>query len=203
MTTWFTSDTHFGHRNILVYEKASRNFTNTDEMDEALIDIWNSQVRPGDTVFHLGDFSLSVRRAFEVIPRLNGHVHLIAGNHDVCWTDNPRSKMARKAVRSVGEYLDAGFDEVVGSGILHGAHVGPHTVVLSHLPIEGDHTENDRYSTVRPVLGSDEVAAICGHVHSAWTHHGRNINVGVDVRDLRLVPEDVLAAEISEFLQEL
>ena len=54
--TFFTSDTHFGHENIIKY--CNRPFTSTEEMDKALISNWNKVVKPEDTVFHLGDFAV-------------------------------------------------------------------------------------------------------------------------------------------------
>jgi calcineurin-like phosphoesterase family protein len=81
-TTWFTSDTHFGHAKII--EFCNRPFASMEEMDEEMIRRWNAVVAKGDTVYHLGDFSLA--KDHKAIPRylerLNGQVHLIYGNHD-------------------------------------------------------------------------------------------------------------------------
>lgn len=78
---WFTSDSHFGHTNILKY--CQRPFADIDEMDATIIDNWNQRVKPGDTIFHLGDFALCrPERALEILSLLNGEVHLIRGNHD-------------------------------------------------------------------------------------------------------------------------
>lgn len=76
---WVTSDTHFGHANIIKY--CDRPFANADEMDEFIIDKWNSVVKDGDIVYHLGDvyFGNSGKNA---IYRLNGRKRLILGNHD-------------------------------------------------------------------------------------------------------------------------
>lgn len=50
---WVTSDSHFGHENILRWGRSQ--FRNTDEMDEHIIQKWNEVVLPGDYVYHLGD----------------------------------------------------------------------------------------------------------------------------------------------------
>ena len=79
---WFTSDTHFGHKNIINF--CERPFKDTDEMDEFIINNWNSKINKDDIVFHLGDFAFaSSKRWQELICRLNGKIYLILGNHDV------------------------------------------------------------------------------------------------------------------------
>jgi len=85
MTTFFTSDHHFGHANILEY--SDRPFSSIEEHDSVLVDNWNSVVSPGDLVYHLGDFVFGKEkwkydRACELLSVLNGQVHLIRGNHD-------------------------------------------------------------------------------------------------------------------------
>jgi len=78
---WFTADTHFGHRGIV--NACNRPCGSVSEMDAMLIDNWNARVRPEHDVFHLGDFSFSrPDRTIEIIRALNGHIHLILGNHD-------------------------------------------------------------------------------------------------------------------------
>lgn len=78
----FTSDLHFGHENILKFCK--RPFNSVEEMDEALIENWNSVVKPNDLVFNLGDFAFAPRwRWYEILGRLNGVHTLILGNHDI------------------------------------------------------------------------------------------------------------------------
>jgi len=84
---WFTSDTHFGHKNIIDLEP--RPFADTEEMDEAIIAAWNTRVAKGDVVYHLGDFAMtglrkaeSMKRVNQLANRLNGSIHLIRGNHD-------------------------------------------------------------------------------------------------------------------------
>lgn len=83
---WFTGDTHFGHVNLLRY--VGRPFKDVQEHDEELIRRWNDRVKPGDLVYHLGDFGMP--QGFEdprgylmsIKARLNGQVHFIRGNHD-------------------------------------------------------------------------------------------------------------------------
>src|SRR5687767_6005129 len=82
MNTFFTSDTHWGHKNIIKF--CSRPYASVEEMDEAMITNWNDRVRPGDTVYHLGDFTFYRREDQQrrIIDSLNGNIKLILGNHD-------------------------------------------------------------------------------------------------------------------------
>lgn len=83
MTTWVTSDIHFGHQNILKFNPRTRPFANIQEMNEQYIRDWNSRVQPEDTVYILGDFAfLSPDQAARIAARLNGDKVLIRGNHD-------------------------------------------------------------------------------------------------------------------------
>lgn len=53
------------------------------EMDECLIARWNEKVGPKDVVYHLGDVGWGAPgRLRPLLDRLNGTIHLIAGNHD-------------------------------------------------------------------------------------------------------------------------
>ena len=79
MAYFFTSDTHFGHKNIIDF--CERPFKNLKEMDETLIRNWNSVVKENDIVFHLGDYGWSNKTKI-YLNRLNGTIIKIKGNHD-------------------------------------------------------------------------------------------------------------------------
>lgn len=82
MNYWFTSDTHFGHANIIRYD--NRPFSSIEEHDDALITNWNAVVHPGDVVYHLGDVMWHTRDAKRdsILRSLHGTLILIKGNHD-------------------------------------------------------------------------------------------------------------------------
>lgn len=78
---FFTSDTHFGHKNIIKY--CDRPFKDVNEMDESLIMNWNNTVPLDGVVFHLGDLSFGNESyTTDIINRLNGKIILVDGNHD-------------------------------------------------------------------------------------------------------------------------
>ncbi len=82
MTAFFTADLHLFHENVIKYCK--RPFANIDEMHEGLISNWNSNVRPQDIVYIIGDVSFTKDMTLleAVFNRLNGTKILICGNHD-------------------------------------------------------------------------------------------------------------------------
>lgn len=100
METFFTSDLHFGHKNILRFD--NRPFTTVEEMDAAIISNWNQRVSPKDTVYILGDVSwYNAEKTVELLSALNGHKHLISGNHD-----NKILAATRRCCDSVSEYQE-------------------------------------------------------------------------------------------------
>jgi calcineurin-like phosphoesterase family protein len=112
------SDTHFGHTNSWEKFKLEdgsplRPFTSTEEMDETMIERWNAKVKPGDTVYHLGDVVIN-QKSLHLVSRLNGRKILIRGNHDI-FKDK--------------QYRDVGFEQ------LHGVRVFVDKFILSHIPL--------------------------------------------------------------------
>lgn len=84
--SFFISDTHFGHENILSFKDENgrliRPFGTVEAMDEIMVQNWNDRVRPQDRVYHLGDVVMN-RRCLPILKRLNGKKVLIKGNHDI------------------------------------------------------------------------------------------------------------------------
>lgn len=86
---WITSDTHLSHANILKFTDndtgeliRGNRFANIDEMDECILENWNSVVKQGDIVYHLGDVTFDKERFAAMWPKFNGSKRLIVGNHD-------------------------------------------------------------------------------------------------------------------------
>lgn len=80
-TIFFTSDHHFGHKNIIKY--SNRPFQSVAEMNEEMIQRWNEKIKPHHRVYHLGDVGLcSTEEMREILYRLNGRIFLIKGNHE-------------------------------------------------------------------------------------------------------------------------
>lgn len=78
---WFTSDNHFGHKNIIKF--TNRPFLDVEEMNKEMINRWNEKIGKDDIVYHLGDFALaSPGKTRQLRKQLNGKIHLIKGNHE-------------------------------------------------------------------------------------------------------------------------
>ena len=155
---FFTSDTHFGHANIIAHCK--RPFKDVEEMDEEMIRRWNAIVGPNDAVFHMGDFTYhNATKTKEIVSRLNGTIVLVEGNHD------------KKPCRFFGAVLKSGTVTFAGD-------IGD--VQMSHYPYIG--TDYDDYGRDFSRLQLDDKGdwLLHGHVHCLWKRKNRMINVGVD-----------------------
>lgn len=100
MTIWFTSDTHFYHKQIIefcnrpvpgIWEKNPLSpgeplYTTEQQtamMNDWLIANWRAKVKPTDEIYHLGDFFFCGQQAAAaILKQLPGRKHWIKGNHD-------------------------------------------------------------------------------------------------------------------------
>lgn len=127
---WFIADTHFGHKNVIDF--CDRPFANAREMDEVMITRWNTLVDPKDSVYHLGDFALTgTGRCREILKQLNGHIHLICGNHD------KPARQCKDCFASISDYkylsIHTGTNEKTG----HKKHT---KIVLMHYAMRTWHS---------------------------------------------------------------
>lgn len=80
---WFTSDTHFGHANVI--NLAVRPFVDAREMENVLVANINACVAPSDTLYHLGDFSMKIgiEEEARILKRIRCRdIRVLPGNHD-------------------------------------------------------------------------------------------------------------------------
>lgn len=194
--TWFTSDTHFGHRLVAALRGFAPGALLEDGTvdrtvitpghvrahDEHIIESWNRHVAPEDTVWHLGD--LTLKRAAEVAPilaRLNGNLRIVLGNHD-----RAHPLMGHKAIAETRALYEAGVEYVtpfaeVPVQLPKGRPDPAMRVMLSHFPYHGDHTESPREAQWR--LRDEGRVLLHGHTHTAYAtmpEHTRQIHVGWD-----------------------
>ena len=156
---WFCSDTHFGHANVIKY--CNRPFETPDQMDEVLIENWNSRIGPQDMVFFLGDFSFTKpERTKEVLKELNGNITLIKGNHD-------------KYLKPLYNYFVDVYDLVTIEVPDEDAPQGHQSLVLCHYPML--RWDKQHY-------GSWNLHGHC-HGNLPYDKTVKRLDIGVDVYD--------------------
>ncbi|MCA9712766.1 MAG: hypothetical protein KDK70_43455, partial [Myxococcales bacterium] len=179
MSTFFTSDHHFGHRNILRY--CSRPFAHVDEMDEELIARWNARVSDDDVVYHLGDFTLKTRGfARRIFARLRGRIRVLGlpWHHDQGWVPQQPGpsdyfSASGHAVEILPALLAMSLEDSAGTS---------HTITLSHYPL------------AEWEAGHHGAWHLHGHSHGQHRGPGSKLDVGVDCHDYAPVSLDELGA---------
>lgn len=139
MTSWYCSDYHFFHKNIISYE--NRPFPSVEKMNSEIIRRHNERVKIGDIVYFLGDLGFyggknqeergegMPVRAIDLLKEMNGTFIRVRGNHD--------KETNKTYIPTVSVNLDIG-------GLK--SH-------LVHRPMDAN-------------LSADLI--ICGHCHGAW-----------------------------------
>lgn len=118
MEIWLTSDTHFSHNKEFLY--GPRGFKNVKDMNIAIVENWNSVVKPDDEVWHLGDMALGdIDDACKYINQLNGTIRWIRGNHCT-------SKKIGKIVEECPAVLEIGWAYQI--------KFGKYSIYMSHYP---------------------------------------------------------------------
>lgn len=180
MTIYFTSDTHYGHANIIPVCK--RPFASVEEMEEAMVANWNRVVQPNDSVYHLGDFFwCNGNKARAIAERLNGKKYWIRGNHD-----------SKDHVKKCGDLFEWVKDYHEDKFVMHyenedgGDTEHLQFVVMCHYPI---------YSWNRMVHGS---WMLHGHCHaSLGTEPIMRYDVGVDYNGMAPISLDALGKAMA------
>lgn len=180
MNEFLTADLHYGSHNIIKY--CGRPFRDAQHMNKRLTANINERCKPGDILYHIGDYCTygkergveSMRlHAYEYEALLDCKLIHVMGNHD-----------RQNGVK----------------GSLYGAfmRIGKYHVWVQHQPPWDDLNGGFKIP--------DQVSAyICGHVHEKWKLErwkGKPvINVGCDQWDYRPVRKDELIEVIRKQLE--
>ena len=166
---YITSDTHFGHKNIVrgttnwrtqdgeIPIDSTRDFQTIEQMNERLIDGINHHVGQDDTLIMLGDVSFGgFDNIGKFLERLICHnIHLILGNHDHHIENN--RDFVKERFLSVQHYMEININD--------------RNFVLCHYPLQSWHGMNKG------------VIHLHGHVHlpeNCKFGNGKKMDVGVD-----------------------
>lgn len=172
MDVWFLSDHHFGHSNLIFFEKedgslmrpnpqTGEKFSCIEEHDELLIEMHNSVVKENDRVYLGGDFSFNPNHALKMASRMNGSMALIVGNHDPI---QKISAMKRECGRKL--FRDVVFWKYFSRGVF-GLN-DDETFVMSHLPLRDDGFRHKVSGNVH------------GHDHSVNFVSDRHFNICIE-----------------------
>lgn len=175
MIIFFTSDTHFDHANILTFKRSDgsplRPFASVEEMNETIIERWNSVVKTSDHIYHLGDVTMARGKATkhidQIMSRLNGHKRICLGNHD----------------QLVSGWYFKWFEKVKACNVLDG-------IIFTHIPIHPESLGRFR-ACVHGHLHANRVLASPHHPDP------RYINICVEHTDYTPVPLEELTARVG------
>lgn len=169
---YFTSDLHFEHANII--KICNRPFNSVQEMNEAIVNNWNSVVKANDIVYILGDVMMNkdVNAVKKYIDRLNGSKVLIVGNHDYF----------KK------RYLAAGYDFFLYIKSYEELEYNKQRFILMHYPImDWNHMFRGSYM-------------LHGHMHNKAVYNYQNRQNGVKRYDVGVDANNFAPVSIDDII---
>lgn len=180
MAIYVISDLHFNSSNIIKY--CNRPFTDVVDANAQMIWRWNSVVGEHDMVYVLGDFIMGAPETVpHILSQLNGHIHLVRGNHDT-----PR-KLA--IYRQYSEKVTVHDIAYLSYGGLF--------FVMCHFPV----THEAFLDMV--VEDNSEVVVLHGHLHDKspfFDPRAHTFNVSADVVDFTPQPFSKLHGIVKDQL---
>ena len=151
-----------------------------------MIERWNELVKDGDTIYHLGDFGWTryQEELSDIVRnRLNGHIILIKGNHDL----------------SLRKMANMGIPETYRSFVFENRYMLNHYPAHNHtmtvddvlnrkvgflLQDIEDKALRRRMKTMQLLIQHNCDRVIHGHIHNSnENNYPKHFNVGVDVND--------------------
>lgn len=170
--TFFTSDTHFHHRNIVrgttswlgdpskgaASVQRTRNFDTLEEHDQTLVDNINKCAKENDTIYFLGDFSFGgIDQIWNFRKQLNcKNIHLIFGNHDQHIGSNKQIVVDPERFCEISGYQPDPYKKYQGKSYVNVSEIFAST----------------RYYLHSHICGQDMV--LCHFAFRVWdkSHHG-------------------------------
>ena len=168
---YFSSDLHFSHNKEFVWQE--RGFTSVKEMNEAIVERFNSILTDEDTLYLLGDCYMGLLdESIPYLKKIKGKKHLIIGNHDT------ETKILK--------YKDENIFEAIGFGDRIKLH--KKWFILSHYP------------TLTGNASNEKVWNLHGHTHQKDKYGAAPYcyHIGVDSHDCYPVSLEKIYKDISE-----
>lgn len=175
---WFSSDFHFCHNKEFLYKP--RGFDNVENMNHAIVENWNSLVKPNDVAYILGDIMLNDNEnGLYLFEQLNGSKYIILGNHDT----NARIGLYK--------YCDNVVD-ILYATILK---FGKYNFYLSHYPTKvGNYDDEELHK---------KFYSLCGHTHTSdkWLDFKecKSYHVELDAHENKPILIDQIIEDIKNY----
>jgi calcineurin-like phosphoesterase family protein len=139
-----------------------------------MIDNWNANIKPHDSVWHLGDVFSGDKDSFcDIWARLNGRKRLIVGNHDdirYLSGKNPRT----------GSYF---FQKIDVWRVFR-----EHNIILTHIPMELSNSYEGRTADFN----------VHGHIHSNPSPTVRHYNACVEPNGFAPIHLEELSSRLNK-----
>lgn len=194
LDTFIISDTHFGHKHVLVKEPLraiTLNNTHYKTFDDLSVNWWNESVGVQDDVLHLGD--LFFGDGAGVLPKLQGNKMLIVGNNDMGkykklkdWKIVKKLKFKIPEKDEIKKIMKKKWGDELKNPYATGliADVNNLRIMFSHFPV-GERKRNDKYYKARNIIDYAYDLAQCevnihGHIHSRESVQDYCINVSTE-----------------------
>ena len=173
MNTYFWSDVHFFDKYAIKHHK--RPYGTIEEMNQAIISIWNQYIKYGDVVYFLGDFGVGAPSNLESIVKvLNGKKHFIFGNKD--WDILP-------------EILSKNSSYSESFQMYKEIFVDQKRICMFHFPMK-EWNKRHRKSW-----------HLHGHTHGQLEPEGCSLDVGFDSRFISYEYKPIHLDEVIEFMR--
>jgi calcineurin-like phosphoesterase family protein len=196
---WFSSDFHYGHKNICrgVSEwtgrlENTRDFKTLEEMNDAIVDGINSVVQQNDILYFLGDWSFGgVDNVWNLRKRIPCKtIHFVLGNHEQQIKKNPEIALPATD-RIILDALDIPYEADARLNYVHlqdlftsvnyyrEIEIDKQIFVLSHYPME-EWFEMDR-------KGGIMLHGHCHHTIDNCTDNTvyKRMDIGIDWKEFR------------------
>ena len=173
MQTYYTSDWHLFHKNIIRY--SNRPFSDVDEMNRAIITRTNERVKEGDRLFILGDLAFAGREKFEYLMNelVCQHIYLVPGNHD----NQDALHLKRNQTQPFWAAEPSPFMEIKDNG--------RHVTLCHYAMVHWNKSHHGTYM-------------LHGHSHGSLPGNSQRVDVGVDCWDFYPVTLDECIARMAK-----
>lgn len=175
--TWFCSDHHFGHANIVKFKDNEgniiRSFENVEEHDEYIIEQHNKLVSPHDRVYFMGDVAIA-KKNIQNVGRMNGKKVLLKGNHDIF---------------KLNDYTPY-FEDIRAYKMYP-----THGIIVSHIPVHlSDHNNRFKWN----LHGHTHINLVKTSLYNLEITDPKYINVCLEHTEMKPVSFDWVLKEIEK-----